>query len=83
MEQLLTGDNNEISGICPSHGGIRTKILSKSGFSEFFVKNTLKGKGIICICQSHDASRIQPRHQSNVKSAEETLLAPTPPLKAA
>ncbi|KVH91821.1 Protein kinase-like domain-containing protein [Cynara cardunculus var. scolymus] len=31
-----------------SLGGIRTKILSKSGFSEFFVKNTLKGKGVIC-----------------------------------
>lgn len=28
--------------------GIRTKILSKSGFSEYFVKNTLKGKGVIC-----------------------------------
>lgn len=28
--------------------GIRTKILSKSGFSEFFVKSTLKGKGVIC-----------------------------------
>lgn len=31
-----------------SAGGIRTKILSKSGFSEYFVKNTLKGKGVIC-----------------------------------
>lgn len=28
-------------------GGIRTKILSQSGFSQFFVKNTLKGKGVI------------------------------------
>ncbi|PWA34797.1 mitogen-activated protein (MAP) kinase, ERK3/4, Apoptotic protease-activating factor 1 [Artemisia annua] len=26
--------------------GIRTKILSKSGFSEYFVKNTLSGKGV-------------------------------------
>ncbi|XP_076890467.1 protein SPA1-RELATED 2-like [Bidens hawaiensis] len=31
----------------PSHGGIRTKILSKSGFSQFFVKNTLNGKGVV------------------------------------
>ncbi|XP_047342033.1 protein SPA1-RELATED 2-like [Impatiens glandulifera] len=31
-----------------SPGGIRTKILSKSGFSDFFMKSTLKGKGVIC-----------------------------------
>nr|GEU46512.1 protein SPA1-related 2-like isoform X1 [Tanacetum cinerariifolium] len=30
-----------------SPGGIRTKMLSQSGFSQFFVKNTLKGKGVI------------------------------------
>ncbi|XP_076957503.1 protein SPA1-RELATED 2-like [Bidens hawaiensis] len=31
-----------------SHNVIRTKILSQSGFSQYFVKNTLKGKGVIC-----------------------------------
>lgn len=31
-----------------SPNGIRTKILSQSGFSHYFVKNTLKGKGVIC-----------------------------------
>ncbi|KAK9076657.1 hypothetical protein SSX86_004991 [Deinandra increscens subsp. villosa] len=31
-----------------SPNGIRTKILSQSGFSQYFVKNTLKGKGVIC-----------------------------------
>ncbi|CAH1453608.1 unnamed protein product [Lactuca virosa] len=30
-----------------STSSIRTKILSKSGFSEYFVKSTLKGKGVI------------------------------------
>lgn len=36
------GDEDQLS-----RGGIRTKILSKSGFSEYFVKDTLKGKGVI------------------------------------
>ncbi|KAI3787571.1 hypothetical protein L1987_42138 [Smallanthus sonchifolius] len=31
-----------------SPNGIRTKILSQSGFSQYFVKSTLKGKGVIC-----------------------------------
>ncbi|XWS50059.1 hypothetical protein CRYUN_Cryun12cG0055700 [Craigia yunnanensis] len=82
-EQLMSGDNNEVSGSRPSDGGIKTKILSKSGFSEFFVKTTLKGKGIICRGPSNDASRVEPRHQNNVKSTEGTMVAPNPPLKAA
>lgn len=40
--------NETIDNSPSSLGGIRTKILSKSGFSEYFVKNTLKGKGVIC-----------------------------------
>ncbi|KAJ0913938.1 putative transcription factor WD40-like family [Helianthus annuus] len=31
-----------------SPNGIRTKILSQSGFSQYFVKSSLKGKGVIC-----------------------------------
>ncbi|KAI3713552.1 hypothetical protein L1987_72131 [Smallanthus sonchifolius] len=31
-----------------SPSAIRTKMLSQSGFSQYFVKNTLKGKGVIC-----------------------------------
>lgn len=30
----------------PHGGGIKTKMLSQSGFSQFFVKKTLKGKGV-------------------------------------
>ncbi|XP_022760992.1 protein SPA1-RELATED 2-like isoform X2 [Durio zibethinus] len=82
-EQLMSGDNNEVSGSRPSHGCIRTKILSKSGFSEFFVKTTLKGKGITCRGPSHDATRVEPRHQNNGNSTEGTMVAPNPPLKAA
>lgn len=47
MEQAPHSENKETLGGVLAHGGIRTKILSKSGFSEFFVKNTLKGKGLI------------------------------------
>ncbi|XVE58009.1 hypothetical protein DITRI_Ditri04bG0135800 [Diplodiscus trichospermus] len=82
-EQLMSGDHNEVSGNRLSHGGIRTKILSKSGFSEFFVKTTLKGKGIICRDPSHDISRVEPRHQNNTKATRGTMVAPTPPVKAA
>ncbi|XWS61664.1 hypothetical protein CRYUN_Cryun07bG0145400 [Craigia yunnanensis] len=82
-EQLMSGDNNEVSGSRLSQGGIKTKILSKSGFSEFFVKTTLKGKGIICRGPSHDVSRVEPRHQNNTKSTGGTMVAPNPPVKAA
>ncbi|XP_022721075.1 protein SPA1-RELATED 2-like [Durio zibethinus] len=82
-EQLMSGDNNEVSGSLLSHGGIKTKILSKSGFSEFFVKTTLKGKGIICRGPSHGVSRVEPRHQDNTKSTGETMVSPNLPVKAA
>ncbi|XP_049415404.1 protein SPA1-RELATED 2 isoform X1 [Solanum stenotomum] len=42
------GDKAVLNNVLPSSEGIRTKIISKSGFSEYFVKSTLKGKGIIC-----------------------------------
>lgn len=45
VEELITTENRGV--LSNTHGGIRTKILSKSGFSEFFVKSTLKGKGVI------------------------------------
>ncbi|XVF13017.1 hypothetical protein REPUB_Repub08aG0170900 [Reevesia pubescens] len=82
-EQLMSGENNEVSGSRLSHGGIKTKILSKSGFSEFFVKTTLKGKGIICRGPSHDVSRVEPRHQDNTKSTGGTVVAPKSLVKAA
>ncbi|KAK9053017.1 hypothetical protein SSX86_029647 [Deinandra increscens subsp. villosa] len=31
-----------------SPSGIRTKMLSQSGFSRYFMKSTLKGKGLVC-----------------------------------
>ncbi|KAL0447814.1 UNVERIFIED_CONTAM: protein SPA1-RELATED 2 [Sesamum latifolium] len=48
MDNLLSNDDKGTSGdILYSSGGIRTKILSKSGFSEYFIKSTLRGKGVI------------------------------------
>ncbi|KAE8657288.1 Ubiquitin ligase protein cop1, putative isoform 1 [Hibiscus syriacus] len=82
-EQLMGGENNEVSGSRQSSGGIKTKILSKSGFSEFFVKTTLKGKGIICRGLSHDVSKVELRHQNNTKCTGQTMVAPIPPVKAA
>ncbi|KAK1430629.1 hypothetical protein QVD17_13508 [Tagetes erecta] len=46
-----------------SLGGIRTKILSKSGFSQFFVKNTLKGKGVVFKGPPRDGVNVHIRGQ--------------------
>ncbi|XP_047270020.1 protein SPA1-RELATED 2 isoform X1 [Capsicum annuum] len=45
------GDKAVLNNVLPSSEGIRTKIISKSGFSEYIVKSTLKGKGVICKTQ--------------------------------
>lgn len=48
MENQLMNSDKVIPGhTLPSSGGIRTKILSKSGFSEYFIKSTLRDKGKI------------------------------------
>nr|KYP67387.1 Protein SPA1-RELATED 2 [Cajanus cajan] len=50
MEHLAAAENKEGAG--DVRQGIRTKIISQSGFAEFFIKNTLKGKGIVYKDQS-------------------------------
>ncbi|XP_073152629.1 protein SPA1-RELATED 2-like isoform X2 [Henckelia pumila] len=48
MDNLPSNDDKVASvDMLNSKGGIRTKILSKSGFSEYFIKSTLGGKGVI------------------------------------
>ncbi|XP_034896405.1 protein SPA1-RELATED 2 isoform X2 [Populus alba] len=79
-EQLVHTDFKGLSGNVSSHGSLRTKILSKSGFSEFFVKNTLKGKGIIYRGLPHDSLKLGPRDQNNERSAGGTLAASDTPL---
>ncbi|KAL6578766.1 hypothetical protein OROMI_008982 [Orobanche minor] len=44
---LSSDDKGTPDDILYPSGGIRTKILYKSGFSEFFVKSTLRDKGVI------------------------------------
>ncbi|KAF2297912.1 hypothetical protein GH714_005331 [Hevea brasiliensis] len=71
-------EHRELSHNTVSHGGIRTKILSKSGFSEFFVKNTLKGKGIIFRGPHHESPRFVPKDEkdeNNGKAAAGTVAA--------
>lgn len=67
VEELTNSENRGISANAP--GSIRTKILSKSGFSEFFVKNTLKGKGIIFKGPSQDGGHLESRDRNTTKLA--------------
>ncbi|KAI4302914.1 hypothetical protein MLD38_038607 [Melastoma candidum] len=47
-------------------GAMRTKMLSKSGFSEFFNKHTLKGKGVIQRDVPRDRISVQTQADNNV-----------------
>ncbi|KAJ4953689.1 hypothetical protein NE237_030521 [Protea cynaroides] len=48
ISKRLTNTNKDIiSSNSFSPGGVRSKVLSASGFSEFFLKNSLKGKGVL------------------------------------
>lgn len=74
-EQLTNCENRAVSGDALAHGGIRTKILSKSGFSEFFIKNSLKGKGVKCRGPALDGTGVKIRDSNKVKAAVETNAA--------
>ncbi|KAI3453791.1 hypothetical protein Pfo_010454 [Paulownia fortunei] len=70
MENLLSNDDKGTSGdILYSSGGIRTKILSKSGFSEYFIKSTLRDKGVIHKSQACRVSGTESGDQDHPKSA--------------
>lgn len=63
-----------------SPGGIRTKILSQSGFSQYFVKNTLKGKGVVCSGPIHDQNHQKDAlrgFNSAPDSSKETTVRPS------
>ncbi|KAM5572240.1 protein SPA1-RELATED 2-like [Rosa sericea] len=49
-----------------SYGGIRTKMLSKSR-SEFYVKSTLKGKGVIFKGPNHDGGHVEYKNLNSTK----------------
>ncbi|KDP25331.1 hypothetical protein JCGZ_20487 [Jatropha curcas] len=73
IEQSANAEQKGVSNNMISQGGIRTKILSKSGFSEFFVKNTLKGKGIIFRGPPHEGTRFTPKDENNGNATSGTL----------
>ncbi|KAJ4823815.1 hypothetical protein Tsubulata_005662 [Turnera subulata] len=73
LEQLGKTEGREGSGEMGSPPRIRTKILSKSGFSEFFVKNTLKGKGIIYKGPARDVSGLEQKEHGNGMAAASIL----------
>lgn len=69
VEHLVDAESKEGEG--DVHGGIRTKIISKSGFAEYFIKNTLKGKGTVCRGPSSDGFFVQPREQNQTKAGSD------------
>lgn len=76
VEELTNAENRGVLG--STNSGIRTKILSKSGFSEFFVKSTLKGKGIICKGPQgpqHDGYHLESRDRNSMKIGCATAVA--------
>ncbi|XP_062074512.1 protein SPA1-RELATED 2 isoform X2 [Humulus lupulus] len=74
VEEFANSENRMISSNAP--GSIRTKILSKSGFSEFFVKNTLKGKGIICKGPPNVTSHPEARVKNKSRLGGGSMAAP-------
>ncbi|KAE9597807.1 hypothetical protein Lal_00013927 [Lupinus albus] len=66
--QLASVDHKEDTG--DAHRGIRTKVISKSGFAEYFIKNSLKGKGFVCIGPpSSNGSCVESRDQNLIKAS--------------
>ncbi|XP_008791457.2 protein SPA1-RELATED 4-like isoform X2 [Phoenix dactylifera] len=66
-EHLAASDNCVISSNAPtrSPSWIRTKVLPASGFPQFLIKNTLKGKGVAYRPQgTHDAPGMVIRSQN-------------------
>ncbi|CAI0408600.1 unnamed protein product [Linum tenue] len=66
--QLADAEHTKVSDMV-SRGGIRTKILSKSGFADFFIKKTLKGKGVVFRGSSQNVVRPEPVDQDNRKTS--------------
>lgn len=55
----------ESASTLPLSGTMRTKMISKSGFSQYFIKSTLKGKGIKCRGPPVDSYHLEPKNLSN------------------
>lgn len=69
VEHLAAAESKE--GVGPAgdvHRGIRTKMISKSGFAEYFIKNTLKSKGVVRKGPASDRVYVQSREQNQTKA---------------
>ncbi|KAA8528266.1 hypothetical protein F0562_035483 [Nyssa sinensis] len=75
-------ENKSVLGNTLSPGGIRTKILSKSGFSEYFIKNTLRGKGVIFRGPPSEGSGVAFRGQADLKDVASAMVASDAPLSS-
>ncbi|TKY60701.1 SPA1-related 2 protein [Spatholobus suberectus] len=56
------------------HEGIQTKIIYKSGFAEYFIRNKLKGKGTVCKGPSYNDLCVESRDQNLIKSGIDTQM---------
>lgn len=77
--QLASSENRGSIDNTLARGAFRTKILSKSGFSEYFMKSTLKGKGIICRGPPVDNQNVEVRSHNNAKIGTSLKIASEAP----
>ncbi|KAK2372062.1 protein SPA1-RELATED [Trifolium repens] len=69
IEHLAAAESKEGAG--DVHRGIRTKMISKSGFAEYFIKNTLKSKGVVHKGPALDRFTVQSREQNQAKAGSD------------
>lgn len=67
------------SNVLLSSSSMRTKILSRSGFTQYFVKDTLKGKGVVC---RGPAPHVEFRDQSFAKASSANKVDTSAPLNS-
>ncbi|KAG5563402.1 hypothetical protein RHGRI_005976 [Rhododendron griersonianum] len=83
VEHSPNNENKAVaSSMSPPPGGIRTKILSNSGFSEYFVKNTLKGKGVVLKGPTREGFGAEIKGQTNPKAVSTAKVAFDAPLSS-
>ncbi|KAL7183170.1 hypothetical protein ACSBR1_041783 [Camellia fascicularis] len=83
VENVLNNESKAVgSNPLAPPGGIRTKILSKSGFSEYFVKNTLKSKGVIFKGPAREGFGAVIRGQTDSKASSTAMVAFNAPLSS-
>ncbi|KAF8077432.1 hypothetical protein N665_1036s0007 [Sinapis alba] len=69
VDVAVNVERNPVPVEALAHGGIKTKMLSQSGFSQFFVKKTLKGKGVTFRGPPHNRSKASNVDQQSVASS--------------